>query len=111
MIIKRVGLFSSDGYGYKDDYFDVIQSAVSPPEIIITPKDAVVGAGAATLGTGAGVSLYKLAKKTGKWVSKNPRISKNLGRVGAAGVGIGITGSIVDRYRNSKYRGDEDYDY
>lgn len=112
MIIRRTGLFSlgrrrvdppedeiddesryDEGSGYR---------LPSTGEIIVTPKDIAVGLGAATAGTAAGVGLYKTAKGVGKFVARNPKASKALGKLGAAGVGLGIAGGVVGKYRNYK---------
>lgn len=112
MIIRRTGLFSlgrrrvdppedeiddesryDEGSGYR---------LPSTGEITVTPKDIAVGLGAATAGTAAGVGLYKTAKGVGKFVARNPKVSKALGKLGAAGVGLGIAGGVVGKYRNYK---------
>lgn len=112
MIIRRTGLFSL-GRRRVDPPEDEIDDELrydegsgyrlpSTGEITVTPKDIAVGLGAATAGTAAGVGLYKTAKGVGKFVARNPKASKALGKLGAAGVGLGIAGGVVGKYRNYK---------
>ena len=116
MIIRRTGLFSlgrrrvdppEDEIDDESRYDEGSGSGSgfrlpSTGEITVTPKDIAVGLGAATAGTAAGVGLYKTAKGVGKFVARNPKASKALGKLGAAGVGLGIAGEVVGKYRNYK---------